>query len=383
MEDNSKDTMKRVTASLEDAKISDIHHHRSSLIRVRELPTSIRCVMLICAPAPTQYYVVKPVEKRALFYPGHYSTLGGLGLFASTQIQRGTRIISDIALAELPKKRKPSLVIEANEALTPNQKVVFNSLPYYHKTDPQSVSIYPTANPIHSVKVVGIFLYNLITMTEMVDGGGDQKPIQKGLFPRYANIQHSCVANVYVSYNPIMRRLNVHAVRDIKEGEPITLCFRPFPEDLYEIRAFNLENFGIRCTCSICVFPGCTTSDANQEKMKAMKNLIWDQGMFERPGYAMTLIPIYQELLQKEQLTHILARSPQVPCLVGTLGHSLTHATVMHELLFTFSNIVNGNRPNNRRRISTWARTNYPGAREDWRRRARFPDDGCYKWEAH
>jgi len=50
-------------------------------------------------------------------------------------------------------------------------------------------------------------------------------PEKHGIFPNVARINHSCVPNAFYSWNEAIGRLTVHAVKDIKKGEEITIHY--------------------------------------------------------------------------------------------------------------------------------------------------------------
>lgn len=85
--------------------------------------------MLICIVST--FYVVNPLtEIKAVLGPSNHGNLS-LGLFAPKPIPRGTRIVSDTALLQLPKGYHTMNMLQAYDALTPNQKILYESLPWF------------------------------------------------------------------------------------------------------------------------------------------------------------------------------------------------------------------------------------------------------------
>jgi len=67
-------------------------------------------------------------------------------------------------------------------------------------------------------------------------------------------MNHSCAPNVFHRHNYLLRRLTIHALRDIRPGEEIYTSYidicHPTPE-----RRRLLRHWGFKCRCSACTSP--------------------------------------------------------------------------------------------------------------------------------
>lgn len=108
-----------------------------------------------------------------------------------------------------------------------------------------------TAKPM--VKRFAIFLTNRISMS--ATEGEESSGPTVGVFPLFSRINHSCVPNVHNQYNPTLRRLTLHACRDIEAGEQIFVSYVEYACRTRQQRASELAYWGFVCDCSACLDP--------------------------------------------------------------------------------------------------------------------------------
>lgn len=161
----------------------------------------------------------------------------GLGCFANSKLVKGTRILDEAPLVTVPKQTTNLQSMEMSllkqlKSLSRDQQYQFFSLHNAHKG---------RCSP-----VIGITKTNAIPFGSSGADGG--------VFIRAARINHSCHQNAQNVWNRNLNKLTIHAIRDIDEGEEITIAyvdnFEPF-----ETRQDCLEEaFGFKCSCELC-FP--------------------------------------------------------------------------------------------------------------------------------
>lgn len=102
-----------------------------------------------------------------------------------------------------------------------------------------------------------------------------------GIFPLIARMNHSCAANCQHAWSDSMGKQLVHAVRDIQEGEELTLAYH-VGGPTAERRAVLKTYFGFTCECELCSQPEAARrkSDARLQKAKQLDDAI---GQPERP----------------------------------------------------------------------------------------------------
>ncbi|KAL6705480.1 hypothetical protein ACN47E_006745 [Coniothyrium glycines] len=101
-----------------------------------------------------------------------------------------------------------------------------------------------------------------------------------GLFVETAFLRHSCVPNCYAVFNHVTKRLTVHTLRTVLEGEELTLAA---VDKVYyqhaELRQKTLhERFGIKCTCDACDSSGPKFDMHEQARRRCHVRLLWMTG---------------------------------------------------------------------------------------------------------
>ncbi|KAI0429371.1 hypothetical protein F5Y09DRAFT_356955 [Xylaria sp. FL1042] len=77
-----------------------------------------------------------------------------------------------------------------------------------------------------------------------------------GVFPLWARVNHSCIPNSYKWYNLDIKRLTLHAIRDIQAGEEITADYYGGIADSHEqFRLILLSKWIFECSCEACTNP--------------------------------------------------------------------------------------------------------------------------------
>ena len=158
----------------------------------------------------------------------------GRGMFATTNIRKGTRIIAEEPFFTLAKSPELSW----SDPYAPNDiSKAFDRLP----TDKQLkyMQLHCPKRTDCSV-LVSIYEANCYEM-----GSGDCVCFDA------SRINHSCIPNSHYSWNENIRRLTVHAVRDIPEGEEITVSYCSGFRTLKERRR-KLKPYVFTCLCPAC-----------------------------------------------------------------------------------------------------------------------------------
>ena len=158
----------------------------------------------------------------------------GFGMFAASGLRKGTRIISESPFFTLAKRP----VISSSDTYAPNAITnLFNRL---------SASEQFVYMGLHCPKrtdcslIVGIYEANCYEM-----GHGTCICVDA------SKINHSCIPNAHYSWNDTIQRITVHAVKDIPEGEEITISYCVAINTL-EGRKRALEVYGFTCSCPAC-----------------------------------------------------------------------------------------------------------------------------------
>lgn len=200
-------------------------------------------------------YVIQPI-------PGK-----GKGVVATATILKGTRILFESPLFSITrsykatKKRELQQQIARKVASLPRkQRRAFRSLyNAFEDEDPGDLGIVRTnALPLgHEATESGIFL----------DG---------------ARFNHSCSFNAHDNWNEILQKLTIHAVRDIEEGEEITICYLETIQNRGARQSGLQDIFGFLCLCSLCALPPFKSreSDKRWDEVEKLDNLIGSEEIY-------------------------------------------------------------------------------------------------------
>lgn len=176
----------------------------------------------------------------------------GKGLIATSRIPKGTRILSEEPIIRLPAaendvERLKKLVRDQVNALTPAQKDSFLSMHNLYKND-------------DGEPYLGICRTNGLPLRD--DEGG--------IFLDACRINHSCANNAQKRWNENIKRYTVHAMRDIEEGEEITIYYLGIFNSRKERQETLQRKFGFDCACSLCSLP----SDQSEESDRRLSKII-------------------------------------------------------------------------------------------------------------
>jgi len=172
-------------------------------------------------------YAIKPI-------PGK-----GQGFIATSKISKGTRILLEAPLFKMPGSVEDvgsaeSIVLREVKSLTRDQQRAFLAL--------------------QNVKGRRYSPFLGIAQTNMLPLGADDS--SGGLFLEASRINHSCQPNAQHTWNASLRRLTVHALRDIEAGREITISYISSVSPGYaERQRYLRDEFSFACACELCSLP--------------------------------------------------------------------------------------------------------------------------------
>ena len=216
----------------------------------------------------------------------------GHGLFATSRIKRGTLIICEAPLLKIPDSLF-HLAWAPYCRLSAADKATFDSLHAYrpegidfeqagrmYPLDPSDVSL--DADDVaellaEQIRVMSIFSVNNILMPRS----------GLAMYAMASRLNHSCVPNVHHSYNPTLKQITVHAVRDIEPNEQLYTTYLGGVAT-YQIHAQRVAalraNYGFTCTCIACS----DTTGTSDGRRELLGRLVWGLQQYEegaRPQY--------------------------------------------------------------------------------------------------
>lgn len=170
----------------------------------------------------------------------------GMGLRATVPIPKGTRIMGDKALITFDLDEAESTLANYIDTVWPKVAKLKEKHRASYNLYMTLANIYPDDGKIEN-KEAGIARTSSILL--------QTNPDRHAVFPNAARLNHSCNPNAYYSWNEAIGRLTVHAVRDIKEGEEITIHYHLAVETQANRQHRHALAFRFICQCAVCVAP--------------------------------------------------------------------------------------------------------------------------------
>jgi len=164
----------------------------------------------------------------------------GKGLVATEKISKGTRILSEEPIITVPRneldnKRLRTFICQQVDALSEHERRAFLSMHNIH-TYGNAVEQY-----------LGIVRTNALPIeTDESEGG---------IFLEACRINHACDNNAQKNWNENIKRHTVHALRDIYEGEEITIYYLAIHSNRKARHQALQAKFGFICSCGLCSLP--------------------------------------------------------------------------------------------------------------------------------
>lgn len=204
---------------------------------------------------------------------------GDEAVFATAKIRRGTRIAAEVPLIMLPPgsdkedltsfckavdKLGESTVTEITQ-ITCRSSVVesikqdnhtHHSVWRFYKSNKwvDNEGRHPQGKKLQKLVAKTINVWGIYFACSIQLGPGGK--YGSALFSLHSRLAHSCCPNAYNSWNPTLKRLTIHATRDIKAGDQICVDYTGNACQTNQQRAFSLfTNWGITCNCAACTDP--------------------------------------------------------------------------------------------------------------------------------
>lgn len=214
----------------------------------------------------------------------------GLGAFATTDIPRGTIIISERALLIWPSKISLEEAQKSISALTPSARKAFYSLA--NIADP-SLNL----DPIFGIRATNGFNVELPGMpSKLTPATLTLNPSPKTasfIFPRIARINHSCAPNADHAMDWSGLKMTVYATTAISSTQEICIEYQSglVQKTRDERRQSLKRDFGFDCHCAVCAQEGeaLSKSDSRRREINAIVNALGDGKMPNKEAMWKTL----------------------------------------------------------------------------------------------
>ncbi|WEW59762.1 hypothetical protein PRK78_005242 [Emydomyces testavorans] len=190
----------------------------------------------------------------------------GKGLVALGEILKGTRILSEEPVITVLRDETDSEQLRTSiclqvDALSENQRQAFLSM--------HNIYTYENA----AEQYLGIIRTNGLPF-----GAGD---MYVGIFLEACRINHACDNNAQKSWNKNINRHTIHALRDICEGEEITIYYLAVHKNRKARQEALQAKFKFTCSCRLCSLPAELSQESDKilDKIYQLDCLIGGRGI--------------------------------------------------------------------------------------------------------
>ncbi|TKX18743.1 SET domain-containing protein 12 [Elsinoe australis] len=230
----------------------------------------------------------------------------GRGVIATVFIPKGTRIISEPPLFRVRRegssKDLQKTILKKVASLDNEQQQQFFDLhdAFYDASDSYLGRVRTNALPLGSNSLEG------------------------GIFLESSRINHSCIQNAQHTWNEDLQRLTVHALRDISEGEEVTIFYLSDRPNHRARSEALFSSFRFTCSCSLCSLP-------DNERQKSDKNLDEIKRLDESIGDGITILSApLQALHDVRKLLDLLSDEGIADASVPRAYYDAFQIAVMH-----------------------------------------------------
>ena len=187
----------------------------------------------------------------------------GLGAYATRVIGRGERILAEAPLVELTIGKGESVNLTALiDQLNPTDRQSFLAL---------------SQSPMYGEqkRAVGIWKSNAYPQGSPLEAAADlHYGVERGsrksaVYALACRFNHACTPNSHVAWNPRLRQQTIHALRDIRDGEELTVNYlaelsMPTAHRQQRLR----DGFGFECTCATCILAATAREASDQRRSR-------------------------------------------------------------------------------------------------------------------
>jgi hypothetical protein len=244
----------------------------------------------------------------------------GRGLVANTTLHRGDQIfastpllITDSDMFKLLDSERLALLYRGVETLPTASQTQFWNLMGHFKGDPVEDRI--STN-------------NFDTVIDEVT--------QQALFPEIAMLNHDCRPNAAYFWDEESMTHYVHASRDIRPGEEITITYIDNEQEREARMARLKKNWGFTCACSACTaHPSLTNeSDARLRTIEVLTMVLndWSSESQIVPEMAELIISLFQQERLEASLATAYKHAAEVYSSFGKRWEAMKYATLSVEM---------------------------------------------------
>ncbi|KAF1981607.1 SET domain-containing protein [Aulographum hederae CBS 113979] len=191
----------------------------------------------------------------------------GLGAFALKSLEPGTRILIERPLMVIPDPNYLQANVDAAfDPLPQASKDKIWALSSAHGQDPAMwpAAVHESVNPTEKQRIneqhfarinkdktlMSIIQTNAVGITV-----GPRKEDAAAILEVTSRFNHSCLPNAHFAWNSSLGsgegRVTIQIVKNVKEGEEITICYTS-PFLLPQARRWELKHYGFECNCPAC-----------------------------------------------------------------------------------------------------------------------------------
>lgn len=219
----------------------------------------------------------------------------GKGLVATRKIVKGTRILSEAPLltmtplenTESPSNEDRRRLRQTVDGLAQDKRDAFfalrNAFPYgsdaeyvgRFRTNALELDFLPTVANYEPPNYGSDSDSEDESDEDDEDSEDDEDKVDVGIFKDASRINHSCENNAHNNWNEKIKRYTIQALRDIEEGEEITINYISYTFCLHtrEERQRKLrKRYAFECHCGLCTLPTAESQEHDSYMMEIREN---------------------------------------------------------------------------------------------------------------
>lgn len=181
----------------------------------------------------------------------------GKGLFATKNIARGSRIMAESPLFLLADKGVTEIPIAVASLSSTQQQTLFELSSDWPMENILELTEWmkhlQSFDVRRIVELKGMSPRRQAIAIAIVETNAHTTGAGSGLFPEASRINHSCIPNVYHSWNTALGKTTIHAIRDIEAGEELLTTYIPLllaRQQRHDEQ--HLGHYGFQCKCQAC-----------------------------------------------------------------------------------------------------------------------------------
>ncbi|KAL8779258.1 MAG: hypothetical protein Q9213_007030 [Squamulea squamosa] len=248
---------------------------------------------------PGRMYKVKATENK------------GFGVFATRDIPRGTRIMCEAPLLHVERHKAPYIPARFCRLPPETQTKLMSLHGYWPKGQQTAMEIV-----LRALRISSLSIEDQLKLMAIVKSNNCKKDQTVAVCYDVGRMNHSCLPNVYHTWNDIIGRATVHAVQDIAAGREILTTYTKGYQPRAKRQSLLSERWGFQWDCEACNSSSAFGKASDKRRKRLLKlnqavdlhNGLPITGPFGSDAKALVAVVESAKLLQEEGIHNMELR---------------------------------------------------------------------------